>query len=623
MFTTGKLLNDYIPTVFDNYKSSITVDGIECELSLWDTAGQRDYDRLRPLNYRGADLFIIGFSVCSLTSYQNIIHKWIPEVKHHCSKVPFIICCTKIDLRDDKKWCDKNIISFEDGLRLAKKYEQKGCKGYVECSSITKEGIYLLFETAVRVFWDYDKKSKPRSNSTNIFKIASNWLGDHGDPYHQIKFRVEYPKDDKQINQRKSVKKDSKSSKNTNEHDEKINSTANPSSGSNSTNKMKLKNTDQLLQNIKRRNFDSDEEYEQFKQAIVAAMTKKETEEKKAESPSLQSSDVKGFGKIPNSSVTDAVPRFSVLSSEDILQNPYVVIIGIDDYNSNYNEKLPNLPGVKQDIYKMAYLWNKIYGYKNVSIGCNYSSKDNSGNNNVSEEKSSRKDKEIEHKLEQEFGNIINQNKVNNGINFGDYLVKIRSGIDFLEKNDGLIFYYSGHGIKNKIILANGKRYWIKDIISTFDGKSCVHLRDKPKVFIFDCCRGNDIAETYDVNKKKDKAIVRGHANNNDNDNNNSNNQWADVMYHKNSGFAMIFANFENYSINDSDHGGCLTTAVETTFGKPELIEQVNLRDLILVIRQQTKLNAGKGNAELGASAQLVDFHETLEKKIYFRSNKS
>ena len=48
------------------------VDGKTISLGLWDTAGQEDYDRLRPLSYPQTDVFLICFSLVSPPSFENV-----------------------------------------------------------------------------------------------------------------------------------------------------------------------------------------------------------------------------------------------------------------------------------------------------------------------------------------------------------------------------------------------------------------------------------------------------------------------------------------------------------------------------------------------------------------------
>lgn len=59
------------------------VDGKTISLGLWDTAGQEDYDRLRPLSYPQTDVFLICFSLVSPPSYENVRTKVCPHVKFH------------------------------------------------------------------------------------------------------------------------------------------------------------------------------------------------------------------------------------------------------------------------------------------------------------------------------------------------------------------------------------------------------------------------------------------------------------------------------------------------------------------------------------------------------------
>ena len=62
-FQMGIFPTEHLPTVFETTSANLTVDGKTFELTLWDTAGQEEYDRLRPLSYQKADVVLVCFSI--------------------------------------------------------------------------------------------------------------------------------------------------------------------------------------------------------------------------------------------------------------------------------------------------------------------------------------------------------------------------------------------------------------------------------------------------------------------------------------------------------------------------------------------------------------------------------
>ena len=84
-------------------------DGVPVSLGLWDTAGQEDYDRLRPLSYPQTDVFLICFSVVSPSSFENVTSKWCPEIKHHCADAPILLVGMLLIILDQLLFCENQV----------------------------------------------------------------------------------------------------------------------------------------------------------------------------------------------------------------------------------------------------------------------------------------------------------------------------------------------------------------------------------------------------------------------------------------------------------------------------------------------------------------------------------
>eukprot|EP00842_Homolaphlyctis_polyrhiza_P003175 jgi/Hompol1/3859/HPOL_006789-RA len=74
-FSTNEFPQEYVPTVFENVMVGMEVNGWRIDLAIWDTAGQDDYARLRPLSYPDTDALIVCFSVDQPESLKNVEEK--------------------------------------------------------------------------------------------------------------------------------------------------------------------------------------------------------------------------------------------------------------------------------------------------------------------------------------------------------------------------------------------------------------------------------------------------------------------------------------------------------------------------------------------------------------------
>ncbi|CAI5012036.1 CPS_HP_G0084950.mRNA.1.CDS.1 [Saccharomyces cerevisiae] len=150
VFTLGKFPEQYHPTVFENYVTDCRVDGIKVSLTLWDTAGQEEYERLRPFSYSKADIILIGFAVDNFESLINARTKWADEALRYCPDAPIVLVGLKKDLRQEahfKENATDEMVPIEDAKQVARAI---GAKKYMECSALTGEGVDDVFEVATR-----------------------------------------------------------------------------------------------------------------------------------------------------------------------------------------------------------------------------------------------------------------------------------------------------------------------------------------------------------------------------------------------------------------------------------------------------------------------------------------
>ncbi|KAI0944710.1 Rho GTPase [Taiwanofungus camphoratus] len=148
-FALGEFPKEYQPTIFENYVAEIRLDGKPVQLALWDTAGQEEYERLRPMSYSKSHVILIAFAIDTPDSLDNVTVKWIEEVRSICgTTIPVILVGCKSDLRPPEGAASSRaFVSRADAERVA---QAIGARAYKECSALKIEGVDDVFEAATR-----------------------------------------------------------------------------------------------------------------------------------------------------------------------------------------------------------------------------------------------------------------------------------------------------------------------------------------------------------------------------------------------------------------------------------------------------------------------------------------
>ncbi|KAL8568759.1 hypothetical protein ACOMHN_054546 [Nucella lapillus] len=152
-YTTNSFPSEYVPTVFDNYSNTVMIEGKPYNIAFWDTAGQEDYDRLRPLSYPGTDIFLLAFSIERSTLLPRCL----------------LVGC-KSDLRPSSPEASgdrRRTVTYKEAAAMA---ESLGLK-YVETSALTQTGLTACFDYAIRLTIAYGGPSAKAKKS--LFSFGS------------------------------------------------------------------------------------------------------------------------------------------------------------------------------------------------------------------------------------------------------------------------------------------------------------------------------------------------------------------------------------------------------------------------------------------------------------------
>jgi len=162
-FISARFYEGYDPTMEDSYRKQVSVDGKDCVLSIFDTAGQEEFSGIRDQYLRTGDGFVLVFSIIELSSFEKIrtLYENILDVKDS-EKVPIVLVGNKCDLVDQRK------VPKDKGQALAKEISSE----YFEASAKNNTNVAETFHQGVREIrkWKLEKRRSRRGSNKKRFK---------------------------------------------------------------------------------------------------------------------------------------------------------------------------------------------------------------------------------------------------------------------------------------------------------------------------------------------------------------------------------------------------------------------------------------------------------------------
>jgi Ras-related C3 botulinum toxin substrate 1 len=164
--------------MFQNYDANVMLNEHQyLHLSIWDTSGNEEFDKLRPLVYPDTDIFLVCYSTVDLSSFENVVNKWVPDIRKMCPRTPIVLVGLKKDLREDARM----FASFKNGnyypisKHMGEDVQRKlKLEGFVECSAKTQQELAYTFHVAIKCVVKSAPVLVEKKNSSKSLKLKKN-----------------------------------------------------------------------------------------------------------------------------------------------------------------------------------------------------------------------------------------------------------------------------------------------------------------------------------------------------------------------------------------------------------------------------------------------------------------
>ncbi|KAK3787462.1 hypothetical protein RRG08_025728 [Elysia crispata] len=125
-------------------------DNVEVFLTLVDSYGLDEYEKLRERMCASGDVYMLCFSTDKRSTFERVRHHWLPEMRKYSStQTPFVVVGLKTDIRTKAQADSSDIspfITYSEGMREA---GDLGAAQYTECSAKNNTGVKRVFEQTV------------------------------------------------------------------------------------------------------------------------------------------------------------------------------------------------------------------------------------------------------------------------------------------------------------------------------------------------------------------------------------------------------------------------------------------------------------------------------------------